>query len=405
MMLYRKMPKNRDELSILGFGAMRLPVRKDGSIDEEKATQMVRYAIDNGVNYVDTAWPYHMGESEPFLGRALADGYRQKVKLATKLPQWMVKSQEDMERFLNAQLEKLNTGHIDYYLIHSLVGSSWKAVRDLGVTGFLDRAKADGRIMNAGFSYHGAAEDFRKVVDGYDWDFCQIQYNFLDEHIQAGREGLEYAASRGLGVIVMEPLRGGNLADPVPAEIRDIWNGADVRRSPVQWALRWVWDHPEVIVVLSGMTEPWQVEENLKAAEEGLAGSLTEKELQLVERAASRYRELTQINCTGCRYCMPCSKGVDIPACFEMYNNLHMFGGEDRLMIMYVAKLGGILRGAGTNFASQCVNCDECLEACPQNLPIPELLEKVSEKFEGPGLGERMGFARELFANDGCQDC
>jgi predicted aldo/keto reductase-like oxidoreductase len=224
-MLYRKMPKNGDELSILGFGAMRLPVRKDGSIDEEKATQMVRHAIDNGVNYVDTAWPYHMGESEPFLGRALADGYREKVRLATKLPQWMVRSQEDMDRFLNAQLEKLNTDHIDYYLIHSLVGSSWKTVRDLGVAGFLDRAKAGGRIINAGFSYHGAAEDFREVVDGYDWDFCQIQYNFLDEHIQAGREGLEYAASKGLGVIVMEPLRGGNLADPVPAEIRDIWNG------------------------------------------------------------------------------------------------------------------------------------------------------------------------------------
>ncbi|HML25927.1 MAG TPA: aldo/keto reductase, partial [Methanomethylovorans sp.] len=315
-MLYRKMPKNGDKLSIIGFGAMRLPTKQDGSIDEEKATQMIHYAIDNGVNYIDTAWPYHMGESELFLGRVLADGYREKVKLATKMPQWMVKNLDDMDSFLNKQLEKLNTDHIDYYLLHSLVGSSWKNIRDLGVNDFLDRAKADGRIINAGFSYHGNAEDFRGVVDGYDWDFCQIQYNFLDEDIQAGRKGLEYAASHDFGVVIMEPLRGGNLTDPVPCEIMDIWNEADVKRSPAEWALRWVWNHPEVTVVLSGMTEPYHVEENLKAAEEGLADSLTPEELELISRVADKYRELMKINCTGCRYCMPCPQAADIPACF-----------------------------------------------------------------------------------------
>lgn len=399
-MLYRKMPKNGDELSILGFGAMRLPTRSDGSIDEEKAIQMVRYAIDNGVNYVDTAWPYHMGQSETFLARALADGYREKVKLATKMPQWMVKSQADMDNFLNAQLQKLNTDHIDYYLVHSLVGSSWKTIRDLGVTEFLDRAKADRRIINAGFSYHGSGEDFKDVVDGYDWDFCQIQYNYLDQNIQAGTKGLEYAASCGLGVVIMEPLRGGNLADPVPSEVIDIWNEAEIKRSPVEWALRWVWNHPEVTVVLSGMTEPYHVEENLKVAEEGFANSLTYEELNLIERAADKYRELMKINCTGCRYCMPCPQAVDIPACFETYNNLFMFGGKDRLMMMYAAKLGGILRGAERNFASQCVQCGQCLDACPQSLPIPNLLEKVAEEFEGPGLEKRMEFAKQLFAND-----
>lgn len=399
-MLYRKMPMNGDELSILGFGAMRLPTKEDGSIDEEKAKQMVRHAIDKGVNYIDTAWPYHMGKSEPFLGRALADGYREKVKLATKLPQWMVKRREEMDRFLNAQLEKLNTDHIDYYLIHSLVGSSWKTIRDLGVADFLDRAKADERIINAGFSYHGNAEDFKDVVDGYDWDFCQIQYNFLDENTQAGAQGLEYAASHGLGVVIMEPLRGGNLVDPVPCEVMDIWNEADTKRTPVQWALRWIWNHPEVTVVLSGMSEPYQVEENLKAAEEGLADSLTAKDLELVDRVAKKYKELTKIGCTNCRYCMACPQGVDIPACFEMYNNLYMFGGKDRLLLMYAAKLGGILRGTERNFASQCVNCGQCLNACPQNLPIPELLEKVAEEFEGPNLEMRMEFAKQLFAND-----
>lgn len=401
-MLYRKMPKNGDELSVLGFGAMRLPTKEDGSIDEKIATDMVRYSIDNGVNYVDTAWPYHMGESEPFLARALADGYREKVKLATKQPQWMVKNYEDMDRFLNSQLEKLNTDQIDYYLIHSLVKSSWENIRDLGVMEFLDKAKADGRIVNAGFSYHGAPEDFKPIVDAYDWDFCQIQYNFLDEDVQAGTKGLEYAASKGLGVVIMEPLRGGNLADPVPDEVMDIWNEADARRSPVEWALRWVWNRPEVTVVLSGMSEPAHVEENLRIANEALPDSLTEKELRLVERVANKYQDLMEVGCTGCRYCMPCPEGVDIPACFEMYNNLHMFDDEDRLMMMYAAKLGGILRGSETNFASQCTECGQCVDACPQNLPVPELLEKVSETFEGPGLGERMEFAKQLFSDDSC---
>ena len=263
-MLYRKIQKSGDELSILGFGCMRLPLKEDGTIDEERARKQVHYAIDNGVNYVDTAWPYHMGNSEPFLGRALADGYREKVKLATKLPSWMVESREDMDKFLNAQLEKLNTDHIDYYLIHSLVGSLWDRVEKLGVADFLDKAKADGRIINAGFSFHGSGEDFRRIVDGYDWDFCQIQYNFLDEKNQAGTKGLEYAASKGLGVIIMEPLRGGNLARMVPPAIEEIWDEAKEKHTPAEWALRWVWNHPEVTVVLSGMNEETTLKRTLR---------------------------------------------------------------------------------------------------------------------------------------------
>ncbi len=396
-MLYRKMPKNGDELSILGFGCMRLPVKEDRTIDEERAKSQVRYAIDHGVNYIDTAWPYHMGASEPFLGRALADGYREKVKLATKLPSWMVESREEMDKFLNAQLEKLNTDHIDYYLIHSLVGELWDNVEKLGVTDFLDKAKADGRIINAGFSFHGSGEDFRRIVDSYDWDFCQIQYNFLDEKNQAGTEGLEYAASKGLGVIIMEPLRGGKLASPVPPAVEAIWAEAPVKRTAAEWGLRWVWNHSEVTVVLSGMNEEAHVEENLKVAGEAYPNSLTDTELQLVERAEKKYRELMKAGCTGCRYCMPCPAGVNIPACFDAYNNLHMSGNADEAKFMYAASLGGAL-GGDPGFASQCVQCEECLEKCPQHLEIPTLLEAVVEDLEGPDLEQRVAMAKQLFA-------
>ena len=288
-MLYRKMPKSGDELSILGFGCMRLAVKADGSINEERARKQVRNAIDQGINYVDTAWPYHMGQSEPFLGRALADGYREKVRLATKLPSWLIESREDMDRYLNAQLKKLKTDHIDYYLVHALVGDLWDKVEELGVADFLTRAKADGRIGNAGFSFHGAGKDFSRIVDAYEWDFCQIQYNFLDEQNQAGTAGLEYAASKGLGVIIMEPLRGGNLTKTVPPAIQEIWDEAPTKRTPAEWALSWVWNHPEVTVVLSGMNEESHIRENLRIADQAYPDSLTRAELDLVKRVERKY--------------------------------------------------------------------------------------------------------------------
>ena len=304
-MLYRKMPKTGDNLSILGFGCMRLPVKEDGSIDEERATMQLRYAIDHGVNYVDTAWPYHGGQSEPFVGRALADGYREKVRLATKLPSWLIEKREDMDTFLDAQLAKLQTDRIDYYLVHALVGELWDNVEKLGVADFLDKAKADGRIRNAGFSFHGAGEDFGRIVDAYDWDFCQIQYNFLDEKNQAGTKGLLYAASKGLGVIIMEPLRGGNLTRNVPPAVQEIWDEAPVKRTPAEWALRWIWNHPDVTVVLSGMNDESHIRENIRVAGEAYPHSLNEAELQLVQRVEKKYRELLKVGCTGCR----------VPAC------------------------------------------------------------------------------------------
>ncbi len=397
-MLYRTMPKNRDELSLLGFGCMRLPIKEDGTIDEKRAMSQVRYSIDHGVNYVDTAWPYHMGQSEPFLGRALADGYREKVKVATKLPSWIVDNREDMDNFLNAQLEKLQTDHIDYYLVHGLAGELWDKMEALGVIDFLDKAKSDGRIINAGFSFHGPADDFKRIVDAYPWIFCQIQYNFMDEENQAGTGGLKYAASKDLGVIVMEPLLGGNLANRVPPEIEEIWNEASVKRTPAEWALRWVWNHPEVAVVLSGMNEEAQVEENLKTANKAYPNSLTEAELQLVKKVEQKYRQLTKIGCTGCQYCMPCPSGVNIPECFDIYNNLHMFGNVDGAKFLYAIRMSGAFTDTEPGgFASMCIECGQCMEKCPQSLEIPDLLKAVAEELEGPDFEQRLAMAKQAF--------
>lgn len=399
-MLYRKVPQKGDELSVLGFGCMRLPVKENGTIDEERATRQIRYAIDHGVNYIDTAWPYHMGKSELFLGRALADGYREKIKLATKLPSWIIKSREDMDRILNAQLERLRTDHIDYYLVHGLVGLLWDKMEKLEVLDFLDRAKADGRIVNAGFSFHGTVDDFKRIVDAYPWTFCQIQYNFLDEKNQAGTQGLEYAASKGLGVIIMEPLRGGKLTNPVPTEVQEIWNEAPVKRTPAEWALRWIWNRPEVTVVLSGMNEESHIEENLKTAAKAYPNSLTDAELQLVTKVEQKYRELMKTACTGCRYCLPCPSGVDIPGCFEIYDNLYLSGNGNEANLMYAAKPGGIIRGDVPGYASQCVKCGQCVEKCPQHLDIPSLLDAVKEKFEGKDLRGWKVMAKKAFGKE-----
>ncbi|WP_419785546.1 aldo/keto reductase [Pseudodesulfovibrio sp.] len=380
-MLYRTMPKNGDKLSALGFGCMRLPMT-DGHIDEDRAIAQIRSAIDNGVNYLDTAWPYHDGESEPLLGKALKDGYREKVKVATKLPTWLVESREDMDKFLNAQLERLGMDHIDYYLIHALSGQSWKTIRDLGCGDFLDKAMADGRIVNSGFSFHGHSEDFQSIIDSYPWVFCQIQYNYLDTDFQAGIKGLEYAASKDIGVVIMEPLRGGNLALPTaPKAIADIWAQADTKRTPAEWGLRWVWNHPEVTVVLSGMNDGQQVRENMAVAAEAEPGSLSGKELDLIGLVADTYRKLMQVGCTGCGYCLPCPAGVQIPTCFDFFNKLHMFDSLEAKRLYNIFNSGALLKRE-PGFASQCVECGQCLEKCPQGIEIPEVLKRVVAEME-----------------------
>ncbi len=400
-MLYRTMPKNGDQLSILGFGCMRMPM-VDGAIDEARAIAQIREAIDSGVNYVDTAWPYHGGASEPLLGKALRDGYRERVRVATKLPSWLVERREDMDSFLNAQLERLGTDHIDYYLVHALDGPLWDNLTALGITEFLDQARRDGRIGNAGFSFHGLLGDFKRIVDGFDWVFCQIQYNYLDQQFQAGTEGLRYAAAKNLGVVVMEPLRGGNLGLPTPPPaVAALWDEAPTKRTPVEWALRWVWNHPEVTVVLSGMNDEAHIRQNLAIAGQARAGSLTAPELALVDRVAATYKELMQVGCTGCGYCLPCPMGVQIPRCFDFYNKMHMFGNVEEAKYLYAVFAGNLTTTAEPGFASQCVACGTCLEKCPQQIQIPDILEKVAAAMEGEGFEARLDMIRQSHRHAG----
>jgi predicted aldo/keto reductase-like oxidoreductase len=360
---------------------MRLPVRMQ-SINQKLAEKQIMYAMERGVNYFDTAVPYHNGKSEPFLGKILSkNGCRDKIKIATKLPHWSTDSKEDMDRILDEQMSKLKTDRIDYYLVHGLSGELWDKAKNNGVIEFLDNALKTGKIINAGFSFHGLAEEFNGIVDDYDWTFCQIQYNYLDTQNQAGTAGLKYAASKDLAVIIMEPLRGGNLAKTPPQTVKDIWEKAENKKTPVEWSLGWIWNHPEVTVVLSGMNNDDHINQNLALAEKALPNSFTENELQLVEEAATEFRNVMRVGCTGCQYCMPCPAGVNIPSCFEAYNSRYVFK-DKRAKLTYLFFNGGIVTEKPT-LASACVQCEECLDKCPQHLPIPDLLNHVQEDMEG----------------------
>lgn len=382
-MLYRKFGKTGLYVSALGFGCMRLPLANpsarflvdDGEIDEEKATAMLHAAIDAGVNYVDTAYPYHQGNSESFVGRALAGDWRDKVYLATKLPSWLVQSRADMDRYLDEQLKKLRTDHIDFYLVHTINKVFWPNLVKNGVFEFLAAAMDDGRIGYAGFSFHDELGLFKEVVDAYDWSFCQIMYNYMDVNYQAGTAGLDYAASRGLGVAVMEPLRGGRLAAVVPPAAQAVWDRAAVKRSPAEWALRFVWDDPRVSVVLSGMSEPEQVAENVRIAGQAAAGSLSAEERALIAEVRGIYESRIKVNCTGCRYCMPCPSGVDIPGCFTLFNNAHIF--ED----VFTNRLFYSIHMEESRKAASCTECGRCEEHCPQHVPIRAMLKETAKLF------------------------
>lgn len=385
--LYRPFGRTGQQVSILGFGAMRLPVI-DGRrerIDVPLATRMLHYALDHGVNYVDTAFPYHgasfdgtPGNSEGFVGDALAGGLRDKVLIATKLPQWLVTSREDMDRILTGQLERLRTDRIDCYLLHGIGAKPWEKLAGLGVTDFLDRAKADGRIRFAGFSYHDEPEAFAPIVDAYDWDFCQIQYNFLDIDHQAGTAGLAYAADRGLGVIVMEPLKGGRLAPPVPESIQRLWDSHAVQRSPVEWALRFVWDDVRVSSLLSGMSTMDQVVVNTALAEAGEAECLTAADRVLIDKVRQAYRDRTVVDCTACRYCLPCPQGIDIPMVFSSVNSVSLFEDLEGEKVGY--NIGVELKH--TARASECSECGQCEEACPQHLEVIKEMAGAARMFD-----------------------
>lgn len=375
-MIRREMGKTGEKVSALGFGCMRLPTRDDQSIDVDEATRMLRFAIDNGVDYVDTAWGYHNGQSEPFVGSALQDGYRDKVNLATKLPSWLIKSREDMDYYLNEQLRRLRTDVIDFYLIHALNRRYWKNLKEHDIFEFMDSALASGRIRHIGFSFHDTLDVFKEIIDSYGWEFCQIQYNFVDTEHQAGLEGLKYAAGKGIGVAVMEPLRGGKLATNVRDDILSIWNSSGIDRTPAAWALRWVWNDPDVGVVLSGMSTMDQVRENIETAREASPYSMSSSELAIVDRVREEYKKRIKVSCTGCSYCMPCPSGVAIPTCFDFFNDAYMFDSIEDHKKAYLRSV------KKENRASLCVECGRCEELCPQNIPIIEQLKEVSSLFE-----------------------
>lgn len=392
-MKYRKFGKLDFEVSALGFGAMRLPT-VDGKIDEAEATKMIRYAIDHGVNYVDTAYPYHDGGSETLLGQALKDGYREKVKLATKLPSWKIETAEDFNKYLSIQLERLQLDYVDFYLLHGLNKTRWPKLRDLDVLAWAEHAIAAGRFRYLGFSFHDDYDVFKEIVDSYDkWAMGQIQYNYMDVENQAGTKGLQYATSKGIAVVIMEPILGGKLVGPPPS-IQAIWDAAAEERTPADWALQWLWNQPEVSVVLSGMSAMQHVEENVASADVSGVGTLTADELALYDQVQAQYQELIAIPCTDCGYCMPCPQGVDIPGNFASYNEGVMFdkpeaarGHYDWLKFAYEEQ--GIFEHDVR--AAQCIQCGECEEKCPQSIPISEWMPVIHQ-----ALGENGPYVTKL---------
>lgn len=374
-MRYHKLPGKDTMISALGFGCMRLPLAKDGRIDEPAAMKLLEYAYRNGVNYFDTAWGYHDGQSEPFLGSFVAKHRRSKLLLATKLPCWLVKKREDMDSFLSQQLERLQTNYIDYYLLHALNRGSWKAMRDLGVLDFLEKARADGKILHIGFSFHDSYAEFKKIVEAYSWDFCQIMLNYLDTHYQAGRHGYEIAVDKGMGVIAMEPLRGGKLVSPIPDEVAAVWRRSKHDRSPQERALRWVWNLSGCTVCLSGMSDMNQIKENLRVCDESQPNEIDAKEMKLYADVRREYIKRISIRCTECRYCLPCPAGVAIPSVLGMYNEATMFNDRDRHAKEYKMFIGSDAR------ADKCTQCGACLSKCPQHIPIPDWMKTITGYF------------------------
>jgi len=372
-MKYRKFGSLDWEASVLGFGAMRLPIigKNSSDIDEPEAIKMIRTAVDHGVNYIDTAYTYHENHGEILVGKALLNGYREKVKLATKLPSWLVEKPDDFDRFLDEQLEKLQTDHIDFYLLHALNSTYWPKLRDWEVLNWAEGALANGRIKYIGFSFHDDIEVFKEIVDAYDkWTFCQIQYNFMDLEYQAGTEGLQYAADKGLAVVIMEPLRGGQLTTKIPQSVADLWDSSPVPRTPADWALQWIWNHPQVSVILSGMSTMQHVVENLENADRSGADILSEEELALIDKVREEYRRIAPVPCTSCKYCMPCPNGVEIATILEYYNDAIIYDNPMAPRFLYRTL-------SADKQADNCIECFECEEKCPQGIPISEYLKKA----------------------------
>jgi len=365
----RKFKKANIEVYPLGFGAMRLPlldVADNGSIDEAEATKMIRYAIDSGLNYIDTAMPYHSQKGEEFVGKVLQDGYRKKVYLTTKLPCWQIKEAKEFNSIFKKQLKKLQVDYVDIYLLHSMQKKNWKKVKDLGVLDFLDTIKAQGKAKNIGFSFHDNFEVFKDIIDSYDWDVCQIQFNYFDTN---AKEFLDYASDKGIDVIVMEPLRGGGLVNDLPKEITDLFKSATIKRNPAEWAFRWLYNYENVKLILSGMSTMEQVKDNLRIFNEAKANSMTKEEMDIMDKAAQIFKDRILVPCTSCQYCMPCPYGVKIPTLFENYNTYSMLGNSQKNIDIYRNWKN---KKEDRFTADVCVGCRLCETKCPQSIIISE---------------------------------
>lgn len=379
----RKIGKTGIEASIFGFGAMRLPRTADGEVDREETIRMTRYAIDNGVTYVDTAYPYEGGLSEEILGDALADGYRERITLTTKSPIWDVHSEADFDRILDEQLAKLKVSYVDCYLCHALAPESWKELKEIGILNCFARAKESGKVRNIGFSTHTDTAGFKELIDDYDWDLAQVQMNYLDVENQVGLEGIRYAGQKGLSVIVMEPLRGGRLANP-PKEVFEVFGS---QYSPVEWAFNFLRGIPEVAVVLSGVSSMEQLKDTMRIFTEQNIDPDVHKEVYL--RAKEAFDAKMKVPCTACRYCMPCPAGVNIPRAFGLWNDMALFDDSFR-QEQYEA-----LRGTPAE-ATNCVECRACVEKCPQHIDIPEMLKMAHEELTGPRKGNAFSWASNI---------
>ena len=372
-MLYRK-DKYGNEISQLGYGCMRFS-RKGAGVDLEKTEKELMRAFQAGVNYYDTAYIYP--GSEAALGEIVKkNGIREQIHIATKLPQYLISSTAQIEKYFQEQLTRLQTDYVDYYLMHMLTDiAAWHKLKDLGILSWIEEKKASGAIRNLGFSFHGDTEMFLAILNDYDWDFCQIQYNYLDEHSQAGRRGLETAYEKGIPVIIMEPLRGGKLVNMLPEKAKQRIAEDPHQWSAAEWALRWLWDQPGVTCILSGMNSDEMVEENCRIASEATAGSFTDAEQETIDTLRSLLKENVKIGCTGCRYCMPCPKGVDIPGLFQCYNKIYIENlSEARAEF---AQVIGLRKDPA--FADQCVECGKCESHCPQHIEIRKMI-KVADK-------------------------
>lgn len=372
-MQYKVFPKINEKVSLLGMGCMRFPLNEDESVDEAQSIDMIRSAIDSGVNYVDTAYTYHQGDSEKIVGKALKDGYREKVLLADKMPIWLAKDKEDVKRIFDTQFQRLQVDCVDMYLVHNLSTPLWKRTKKLEALPFLEEMRAQGKIRYIGFSFHDTFDCFKEIVDAYEWDFCQIQMNYMDQNFQAGVKGLEYAASKGLGVISMESLKGGRLVAAIPPSVQKIFDACPIKKSPAEWAFKWLANRPEITLMLSGMGRKSELEENIEILSKENVAELTAEEAALIDDVAAEYNRLIPYPCTSCQYCMPCPQKLEIYKIINYYNDWNVYEQNPNTAFEYNNWL--------VKHGSDCIGCKACEEKCPQHLNISEAMQKAAGIF------------------------